>query len=179
MSTYKIKQIKGFPGYWVDTNGCVWSQRWKRTRKHCGLAYRRKMKLSSQKTGHLYARLRNDGRYKYWAAHRLVALMFMPNLENKPCVCHKDGNPRDNRVENLYWGTKKENTQDMWRHGTMHCGEKVKSAKLNTEKVKLIKLLYAFFDWKQKKIARLFKVDPSNISRIVNNHYWKQVLSNH
>lgn len=44
---------------------------------------------------------------------RLVAITFLPNPENKPCVCHKDNNPLNNHVSNLYWGTYKENTQQM------------------------------------------------------------------
>ena len=44
---------------------------------------------------------------------RLVAITFLPNPENKPCVCHKDNNPLNNQVSNLYWGTYKENTQQM------------------------------------------------------------------
>lgn len=50
-----------------------------------------------------------DGKNKKFMVHRLVAQMFIPNPENKPFIDHIDGNPLNNRVENLRWVTHTEN----------------------------------------------------------------------
>jgi len=61
------------------------------------------------KNGYPYIGL-SCGRTKKWFfIHRLVAIAFIPNPENKPQVNHIDGNRQNHSIENLEWCTRLEN----------------------------------------------------------------------
>lgn len=53
-----------------------------------------------------------DGQDITIGVHRLVALTFIPNPDNKPQIDHIDGNPSNNHVSNLRWVTAKENANN-------------------------------------------------------------------
>ena len=59
--------------------------------------------------GYWRVMLSNNGQIKMFLTHRLVALAFIPNPENKPHIDHINHNKQDNRVENLRWATRVEN----------------------------------------------------------------------
>lgn len=97
------RPIPGHDGYEASSLGRVRSPR--RVLKPWG---------SNNKIGHLKVGL--DGGKRMWV-HRAVLLAFVgpcpPGLE----VRHLNGEPTDNRVENLRYGTHAENMQDMAAHG--------------------------------------------------------------
>ena len=64
---------------------------------------------SIDRYGYYFIRLSKNGESKRFAVHRLVCFAFIPNKENKPYVNHKDGNPKNNNVNNLEWCTPSEN----------------------------------------------------------------------
>lgn len=43
--------------------------------------------------------------------HRLVAMTFIPNVDNQPCVNHLDGDKNNNTVDNLEWCSHAQNTK--------------------------------------------------------------------
>lgn len=68
-------------------------------------------------SGHLRVALCKNRRHKTEKLHRLVLIAFVgqppPGME----VLHRDGNPANNSLANLRWGTKSENARDQIRHG--------------------------------------------------------------
>lgn len=73
--------------------------------------------LHIDKGGYLTVWLCKDSIQKNYKAHRLVALAFIPNPENKATVNHIDGNKQNNCVENLEWATHSENINHANRTG--------------------------------------------------------------
>ena len=72
------------------------------------------------RTGHLIANLQRDNVSRSLLVHRLVMLAFGGPPVGDEIVCHNDGNPANNHVSNLRWGTYSSNMYDKRAHGTDH-----------------------------------------------------------
>lgn len=83
--------------------------------------------------GYRMVSLRKNGTSFSKRVHSIVAEVFIPNPENKPCVNHIDNNTGNNSTLNLEWVTHKENMEHSAKQGRLNRGEKNRAAKL-TEK---------------------------------------------
>lgn len=161
-----IKKIDEFEGYYVSTQGEIFTA-W--DGKPTPGKKLKLMKASKKKDGYLMISFHGGGRKKNCSrlVHRLVLETFVgPRPSGFECR-HLNGNPIDNRLENLAWGTPEENLNDKIKHGTY-----ITRSKLNFKKAKLIRILYFNFNWSLSKLARFFNVDKSTISYIKNNKIW-------
>lgn len=86
-----------FGNYTIDEYGNVYSQ-----------ISKKYLKQLKDKDGYLYVRILG----KIRKIHRLVALNFLDNVDNKPCVDHIDRNKTNNYYKNLRWVTPKENSNN-------------------------------------------------------------------
>jgi hypothetical protein len=94
------------------------------------------LKLQKDKKGYLRVRLTINGKGKEYRLHRLVAMAFIENLENKEQVNHINGLKDDNRVENLEWATNLENIKHAHENNLIdRSGVKNSHAKLSESQV--------------------------------------------
>lgn len=73
-----------------------------------GIRRLREGRTLSQKTarnGYKSVHISINGKSKDYLTHRLVALAFVPNPSNLPCINHKDNNRANNHADNLEWCT--------------------------------------------------------------------------
>lgn len=111
--------IPGYPGYHISKRGRIYS-RWDVNGKGI-LSKRYHLKQPHlNKNGRYIIGLSQPGiGTTKWLVHRLVALVYLPNPEELPYVCHKDNVPTNNSVNNLYWGTQKDNMSQASKDGRM------------------------------------------------------------
>jgi predicted O-linked N-acetylglucosamine transferase (SPINDLY family) len=102
-----LKEIPGFPGYYINSNGEVYSNR-----HHNNLA---KMVLKEDKDGYLEVGLYKNGKRYFRRVHRLVLEAFALNPNKLTQVNHKDGNKKNNNINNLEWCTCQDNLLHSFR----------------------------------------------------------------
>lgn len=160
--------IEGYKGYYQVSNfGRIKSLRFNKIRN-----------LIKTKYGYYDIGLNLNGKQIKFQVHRLVAISFIPNPENKPQVNHINGIKTDNRVENLEWATRQENIKHSYLNGFHKSikGEKKFNSKLTEKDVVFIRENKNKFS--QKELSKKYNVNQTIISRIILNRIWKHININ-
>lgn len=105
-----IKNLMGYEGlYLIDSLGNIVS-----CPRQQGSRFVNQYKILGTKVnrlGYKEVALSKDGKTRTVLLHRLIAMHFIDNPNNLPCVNHINGIKSDNRIENLEWCTRSQNTK--------------------------------------------------------------------
>lgn len=158
------KDIIGFEGhYQINDIGQIYS-----------LKSKKFLSTPINSSGYPVVSLWKNNKVKMFSLHRLMALHFIPNPENKPHINHKDSNRRNFYLNNLEWVSSKENVIHGVKFGHGVKGEKANKSKLTEKEVlKIRKDLTKGISC--YKIAKKYKLYISTICRIRDRITWKHI----
>jgi hypothetical protein len=121
-------------------------------------------------------KLSGDGRQKTHRVHRLVLEAFVgPRPEGMEARHFPDHSHANNRLDNLSWGTKKQNAADKEVQGQSQKGEMGNNAKLRDADIIHIRKPYASGKTSQEKLAARYGVSQAQIWRIVRRTRWAHI----
>ncbi len=171
----EYRDVAGFPGYRVGSDGTVWSCKprpW--SSRRLDACRWRLLKSAPIARGYLAVNLTLDSIGYTFLVHRLVLQSFIgPAPDGTECR-HRDGNMLNNHLDNLCWGTREENCADMVLHGTAPRGENCGAAKLTVAQVLEIRRRKKAGQT-QSQIAASFGIKRNYVWDIVNRKTWQHV----
>jgi hypothetical protein len=166
--------IPGFSGYAARKDGSIWSCRKFGGRSGFMAEWLRRPEYSD-KDGYLWIAMYKNGKSKRWKVAHLILETF---AGERPPGAHSlhypDRDVRNNRIENLRWGTLQDNSDDKIKMGTQPRGTSNGMAKLTEE---MVLTILATKNDSGVKLAHDYKVTPSLISAIRKRKIWKYLDS--
>jgi len=160
------REIPGFPMYEASNLGRVRS--WKTMGVGNNISKKPRFIKGSSNEGYRQVTLRQNDCSVTRKVSVLVALAFRGPRPNGYHVAHEDGDPSNDKAENLSYKTPKDNTADRYRHGTIPFGEACNFSKLTESEVHEIRESTG----PAKTLIDKFDVTVSVIIRIRNGTLW-------
>lgn len=161
------KQIPGFPDYFASDGGQIKSRN-RRGAKGGGI-----LKPTINGFGYCIVYLSMRSKKYTRRVHRLVLEAFVGPCPDGMETRHLNGDPHDNRLENLAWGTPPENFRDKVAHGTNQRGETASNVRLSNAQIAAIRA-----DLRpQRVVAAEYGIDPGSVCRIRNGKAWRHLPS--
>jgi hypothetical protein len=99
--------------------------------------------------------------------HRFVAIYFIENPKNKPCVNHINGIKTDNKVENLEWVTYSENSYHAVRTGLLYNSDFQRFRAKEANGIKVINKLNNRVYSSIIDAAKDYKMDNSTLAKML------------
>ncbi len=175
-----MKPINGYPDYFVDESGIIYSRKFHRKisgSRRSDVCSMRILKPWIALNKYWMVRLQDSsGKKKNRYVHDLVLETFIGPRPKGFIALHGKKGSFINSIDNLSWGTYKENTHDMLRDNTMSWGERHPISKLTNEQAKKIRSLHSTkreHGMTNREISELFGVCPQLISKIGLSRCWK------
>lgn len=186
--------VSGFAGFYkINKSGTVISVERYVDRRGIPFKIKQKeMKPHIDRKGYYFVSLSRDGFCKHYRLHRLLAINFIPNPENLPCVNHIDMNRLNNSLDNLEWCTHLHNMSEAFRlkgHEWISKRPKVRGPRKDTSNSPRVKVaqysldgvIMAQFD-SIKDAAITTNTNRTSISECIsgrhktgNNFIWKRI----
>lgn len=170
-----LKEIPDYPDYFAETSGSVWSVKRGKLKK-----LKPQISLVKGKPTYHLVGLFKNGRYHQVRVSTIILTTFVSSRPHGMFACHGVKGSLVNSLDNLSWGTPKQNVADMLRDGTLTCGEKHPHHKLNGLQVRIIRRAYSprgRAGVSARKLATVFSVNLSTVLNIIHGNRWKHLLS--
>lgn len=163
-----------YPNYKIGDDGTVWSNFLRNSNGKSTTEDWHLVKFYSLKRGHRVVSLSKDHISKKFLIHRLVLETFIGPCPDGLEGCHRNGDPTNNNLSNLRWGTPTSNSDDIKAHGNRIEGEKIHNSILKIEDVLEIKKLLKE-NVKVAELCKKYNVSYMTIYQIKIGKAWKHL----